>query len=203
MNSEDRRHIPRFQNECLLKLFAPYKYLRCLRKGSPRSRQGQNGSKYRGLAQLPKIDQINIFSISPLNAHHSISMGIYFCRIIMAQHSECSSLFTDSIMTVLRLLEELKAWRRQWNQDNRDPYFETLPSDSHIIRPTSIWTTVLYFFNFSASNTNMLYNTTLVILLGILRSLRSLGSANCSFDFGIRDATIEICRCVEYSFSNH
>ena len=49
----------------------------------------------------------------------------------------------------------------------------------------------------------MLYNTTLITLLGILLSLRSPGSANCSFGFGIRDAAIETCRCVEYRFSNH
>ena len=34
----------------------------------------------------------------------------------MAQHSDCSSLFTDTTTTVLRLLDELKAWRWQWNQ---------------------------------------------------------------------------------------
>lgn len=70
-----------------------------------------------------------------------------------------------------------------------------------IIRLTNLWATVPYFFNFSASNTIMLYNTTLIILLGILRSLRSPGSANRSFGFGIPNAAIEICRCVEYSFS--
>lgn len=59
------------------------------------------------------------------------------------------------------------------------------------------------FLHFSASNTIMLYNTTLTMLLGILRSLRSPGSVNCSFGFSIREATIEICWCVEYSFSNH
>lgn len=99
--------------------------LRCLHKENPRSCQGQNGSKYRGLTQLPKNDQINIFSISSLNAHHSVRVGICFCRIWLSTQSV--ALYSPIrlrqryvcyyyLILFWYLVEELKAWRRQWNQ---------------------------------------------------------------------------------------
>lgn len=84
--------------------YPPHTNITSLYKENPRSCQGQNGSKYRGLIQLPKNDQINIFSISSLNAHNSIGMGIFFCRIWLSTQSV-------ALYSPIRLRQRSKLYR--------------------------------------------------------------------------------------------
>jgi len=100
LNLEDRRHIPRFQNECLLKLPASYKYcVTCTRKTLDHVKVRMEANTV-GWSSYPK-------TIKSISFRSRRWMPITPSG--WGRRSECSSLFTDTTTTALRLLKELKA----------------------------------------------------------------------------------------------
>jgi hypothetical protein len=110
------------------------------------------------------------------------------------------------------LLEGLRIWRNQWVLENpnepheANPYFPDL---------NFTWTSVLHFSNLDSANSIILYNATLILILGFLKLrpnpddqklprspptayLPTMSLTPSSFDIEIHNAAIEICRCVDY-----
>jgi hypothetical protein len=139
------------------------------------------------------------------------------CTVVIAEYDKVVSCGVDEdsvrqrdevTRKSLGLLEQLRLWKKRWDSEERNSYFE-VPTEhaglQHYERGIPHMSTVLNFANNSASIMFMLYNTTLIYVFRILASLGSIppgrSIAKDEYSQAERSAALEICRCIPYHSS--